>query len=569
MYACAFIALLVTGSVVGNDWSDRDMPCPPWFRAINTSTCTQMYSHCFCSPYLPFRMMCDQYTYTSYLKLGNCAFQNNATGNTIVGDCPYVFPDHLFEDQLLQLPQNIDELNSMICKNLTREVGQSMCGRCVNGTGPSVSSIGSQCVECNALNILNYILLQYLPATIIFLLILLAQIDITSAPMAHYILFCNAIVIRQGFFIFTKTSYKYLLRAFLSLNSILSFDPLYYVSPPLCLSTHIQDIDIPYIEMLATLYPFFILVLAFILIELHARDFKPVVVLFRPLHQKLIRFRRSWNPRASLVQSFATIFFISFTKLLFLIFIPFNHTDFMNQNGTVVKGLKVTYIDPTVSFGHGKHIYLMVSFASILIFIILPPIIVLIAYPTRLFRRLQERFSSRVNLAIGTFVNTFQGCYKDGLNGTRDYRAMSGGILAFIVVMGILWSSADMLVEVNDRQPIIFQQLTILSLIAVTVMMATLRPYKSETANHTAVCLTALLAAVGTLCILLDTSTNEISYYVIVFIGIPLLSIPHCIFYIYVLYQIRRKVNFKTIVGVCTKCFKSEGRMLEDQALLT
>ena len=88
--------------------------------------------------------MCDQYTYTSYLKLGNCAFQNNATGNTIVGECPYVFPDHLFEEQLLQLPQNIDELNSMICKNLTREVGQSMCSRCVNGTGPSVSSIGSE-----------------------------------------------------------------------------------------------------------------------------------------------------------------------------------------------------------------------------------------------------------------------------------------------------------------------------------------------------------------------------------------------------------------------------------------
>ena len=573
MYTCAFIALLVTGSVVGNDWSDRDMPCPPWFRPINSSTCTQMYSHCFCSPYLPFRIMCDQHKFTSYLKLGNCAFQNNATGNTIVGECPYVFPDHLFEDQLLQLPQNIDELNSMICKNLTREVGQSMCGRCVNGTGPSVSSIGSQCVECNALNILYYILLQYLPATIIFLLILLAQIDVTSAPMAHYILYCNTVVIYAKttgvFFTTFMTSYKYLLRAFLSLNSILSFDPLYYVSPPLCLSTHIEGIDIPYIEMLATLYPFFLLVLAFILIELHARDFKPVVVLFRPLHQKLIHFRRSWNPRASLVQSFATIFFISFTKLLFLIFIPFIHTDFMNQNGKVVKGLKVTSIDPTVSFGHGKHIYLMVFSASILIFIILPPIIVLIAYPTRLFRRLQERFSSRVNLAIGTFVNTFQGCYKDGLNGTRDYRAMSGGILASIVIMVILWCSADMLVEVSDRQPIISKQLTIWSLIALTVMMATLRPYKSETANHTAVCLTALLAAVVTLWILLDTSNNEISYDGIVFIGIPLLSIPHCIFYIYVLYQIRRKVNFKTIVGVCTKCFKSEGRMLEDQALLT
>ena len=575
MYACAFIALLVASSVVGNDFSGRDIPCPPWFRALKNSTCssTQTYSHCFCSPYLPFRIMCEQSKFTSYLKLGNCAFKNNATGNTIVGECSYVFPDHLFEDQLLQLPQNVDQLNSMICKNLIREVGHSMCGRCVNGTGPSVTTIGIQCVECSTLNILYYILLQYVPATVIFFLILLAQIDVTSAPMAHYILYCNAIVITaktaRGFFTtytFTKTSYKYLMRAFLSMNSILSFDPLYFVSPPLCISTHIQEIDIPYIEMLATLYPFFLLVLVFILIELYARDFRPVVALCRPLHLKLIRFRRSWNPQASLVQSFATIFFISFAKLLFLIFIPFNHTDFMNQNDEFVKNFRVTQIDPMVPFGHGKHIYLMVFSLSILIFIILPPIIILIAYPTRLFRRLQQRLSSRVNLAIGTFVNTFQGCYKDGLNGSsKDYRAMSGGFLVFIVIMVILWILANVFVEVNDRQPIILGQLTIIFLITLTVMMATIRPYKSETANHTAVCLPALLAAVATVYIMLDVS---IKLHGIVFIATPLLSIPHCIFYIYFFNGIWKKINFKTIAGVCTKCLKSEEMMLEDQALI-
>lgn len=58
--------------------------------------------------------------------------------------------------------------------------------------------------------------------------------------------------------------------------------------------------------MLTTLYPFFLLVLAYVVIELHSRDFKPVVNLCRPLHQILIRWRRSWNPRASLVQPFST-----------------------------------------------------------------------------------------------------------------------------------------------------------------------------------------------------------------------------------------------------------------------
>ena len=131
---------------------------------------------------------------------------------------------------------------------------------------------------------------------------------------------------------------------------------------------------------------------------------------------------------------------------------------------------------------------------------------------------------------------------------------MSGGILAFIVIMAIIGYSADMLVEVNDRQPIMSNQLTIWSMIELSVMMATLRPYKSETANHTAVCLTALLAAVNTLYILLDTSIKR--FYHIVYIAVPLLSIPHSVFYIYVLHHIRRKVNFKTIVGVCKKCFK-------------
>ena len=69
-----------------------------------------------------------------------------------------------------------------------------MVYRCANGTGPSVSTVGSQCVQCNAVNSLFYILLRYLPATIIFLFILIAQIDVTSAPMAHYILYCNAVV---------------------------------------------------------------------------------------------------------------------------------------------------------------------------------------------------------------------------------------------------------------------------------------------------------------------------------------------------------------------------------------
>ena len=63
----------------------------------------------------------------------------------------------------------------------------------------------------------------------------------------------------------------------LSLNALWSFDPLYFVSPPLCVSENMEEIYIPFLETAATVYPFTLLLLTYIGIELHAHDFKPVV----------------------------------------------------------------------------------------------------------------------------------------------------------------------------------------------------------------------------------------------------------------------------------------------------
>ena len=570
MYVCTLVTLLVASIVQAE--SSSASPCPPWFIFnANISTNTPKYSHCFCSYLLPYRIMCDQMKYTSYLNLGNCAFLDNVTGDTIVGDCPYMFPGHLFVDHLLKLPQDVTELNSVMCDSLSREVGQSMCGRCANGTGPSVTSLGSQCVECKVMSVLYYILLRYLPATIIFLLILLFQINVASAPMAHYILYSNVLIIciqsNVGFFTtfsFADTYYNFIVRAFLALSAIWSFNPLFAISPPACFSTHIEDIDILYLEMLATLYPFFLLVLAYVVIELHARGFKPVVFLWRPLHQSFIRWRRSWNPRASLVQSFATIFFISYANLIFLVGVPLRHIDFTNQHGNIMYNFTTTYIDPTVHYGDHKHFYLMVFSAVIFIFIILPPILILMAYPTRLFRRLQNRLSSRVNLSIETFVSTFQGCYKDGLNGTRDYRSLSGGILAIFVIVMMVGYGVGMSVEAHDRQPIILQQVNILIMIVCALIMVVLRPYKSEIANFTGVCLPAVLAAGLTFYISLFTSIHHVNW--IIFMGCVVLSLPHCCFYCYVLYIVWTKVKLKVIARVC--CKSSGTGVLEQQALI-
>ena len=550
MYDIVVVAVLVT-CTLQTTLAGMDVQCPPWFISYNSnSRCS--FPQCICSDHLPYMIKCIQREHASYLRLGHCAFYNTDSNDTIVAPCPYVFPGHLFEEHFLQLPEKRNSLNSFICTRLNREVGNSMCGRCANGTGPSVNSVGIQCVECRAINILYYLLLQYLPATITFLVVLLFRINVTSAPMAYYVLFCNGVAVffrtSSGFyttFAFSETPYKYSLRAFLTLNSVWSFDLLYFVSPALCLSPHIEEINIPYLDTLATLYPFLLLLLAYVVIEFHSCDFRPVVTLCKPLHRILVRFRRSWNPNASLVQAFATVFYISYSKLLFMVYIPFARSDFMNEKGHVLTDFEVTYIDPTVPFGHRKHIYIMIFSICILFFIVMPPILILMFYPTRVFGKLQGHLSPRMNLSLFIFVNTFQGCYKDGTNGTRDYRTFSGGYLALCVLLLVIQSSTSSLIEVNDREPMLSRQIPIFMLIALLVANAVLRPYKSEVANHSVVTLLALMIVCYTLLNVFDSATTH----TIIIVFIALLSLPHCVFYGYVVYRLGKLLKQANVIA--------------------
>ena len=384
MHALVLAGLLVASSVV-TAVTGQEVLCPPWFIPHNISTAhNTSQPHCVCSQELPFLIYCHQASGTAFLRFGYCAFWNGSTNNTLVlSSCPYVFSDHIFDDDfhlLLKLPKNPLSLNSFMCNLLNRSVESGRCGRCANGTGPSIGTVGIQCVECSPVNILYHILLRYLPATAVFLLVLIVQIDVTSAPMALYVLYCNSLVgfiqTPSGYlitFAFSTTSYKYIMKVFLTLNSIWSFDPHFFLSPPLCLSPHMEDINRTYIDFLATLYPFLLLFLAFVLVELHAKDFRPVVVLWKPILHKLIRFRRKWNPDSSLVQAFATLFFLSYAKLLFLTTMPFGVTNYVNEYGE--SSSVSPFIDPTISFWHTKHIILMAFSISILLLVILPPIL--------------------------------------------------------------------------------------------------------------------------------------------------------------------------------------------------
>ena len=177
-------------------------------------------------------------------------------------------------------------------------------------------------MPCSAVNILYYLLLQYLPNTIMFLAIIVFRINITAAPMVYYVIFCNVVVIyiksfAGGYANFVhsltdgKVIDKVIISLLLSVNAIWSFDTFLFVSPPMCISERMQDIYMPYLNIIAALYPFILLLFTLAAIQLHAHNYKLFVRLWKLFNRTYARFRRAWGPNASMIQAFVTASFLT------------------------------------------------------------------------------------------------------------------------------------------------------------------------------------------------------------------------------------------------------------------
>ena len=389
--------------------------CPLWFKWINTSSSA---GYCACDVKAARCIHCNQINQMTSLSQSCCTFHDSRENKTGVYLCYFLLPAEL------PLPAKVSELNSVVCGNFSREVKGPLCGRCINNTGPSVYSVGSRCVPCSPVNILYYILLQYLPSTVVFLLVVIFRPSITSAPMANYILYCNLTMLCYRYVLWAYVRLDTIIgKATLTLSAIWSFDALLFISPPLCISEHMQEFYTPFLNFIATMYPFILLILTYGVMKLHKRNFKPVVVLWRAFARIFVQFYRAWDPRSSMIQAFASLFFLSYAKLTFLIWEGVMYTTEMNN-----KGINVLYIDPNVPFLSWRHIMLIVFSLAVAVFVFLPPLLIQVVYPTSLYRKLSHWISPKWRPRIKTYTEAFQCCLKDGKNGTRDYRSLSGWI---------------------------------------------------------------------------------------------------------------------------------------------
>ena len=137
-----------------------------------------------------------------------------------------------------------------------------------------------------------------------------------------------------------------------------------------------------------------------------------------------------------MAMAFATFLLLSYVKFLSVSFDILMPTLSWDMENTMQP--PVLYYDGTVEYFGKDHVHLpyaLLALAVLLVFTFLP-ILLLCVYPCHCFQRVLNRYHLS-SQTLHTFMDTFQGGFKDGTNGTRDCRYFAAVYLIVRVALYI------------------------------------------------------------------------------------------------------------------------------------
>ena len=392
------------------------------------------------------------------LKLGCCATYSEDTGLVTTTECPYFQMKGYNvtatgDGYYIQLPKTLNELNNSMCGPMNRK--GIVCSECIDGFGPSVTSIGYSCANCTDAwyRVPLFLVLLFAPITAFYLFILIFQISMTSPPMPCFIMYAQVIVITTHFIDVENKSMRVIVgdrenlrldaKILFTLYGIFNLDFFHYnVLPPFCISSQIKPIHIALLGYISVLYPIVMIFLTWLCVELHGYNFRPIVWLWRPFHRCCVKLWRSWDNKNDIIDVFATFFLLSYHKCLYQFVLLLNNQLLRNYNSTVGHAVEVstyarTMADLNITAKSSQHIpYAVTAGITIILFYVLPTLLLML-YPIKVFRRLLSKCHLDF-IALNIFVDKIHGDYKNGLNGGRDMRSLSG--LYFILRIGLALS---------------------------------------------------------------------------------------------------------------------------------
>ena len=359
------------------------------------------------------------------------------------GVCPY-FPPEDFA-----LPRwkksTPEDMNSLFCDGLNRN--RTLCGKCAVNYSLAINTYDFRCLpssQCKSENILILILSTFGPLTAFYVLVFLLQVNVAASYMFSYVLYAQtvslfSISIQNGLFLAFKSLgvAKILTQLLISSYNIWTLDILTIFMPPICINDEIGTALAISLQYIIALYPLLMILLSYLLVELYDRNFRVVVYALLPVRKCLSLLHVRFDPISSLLTTFATFFFLSFSRMTITSLMLLSYTHLVTPNGTIVR--TVFLYDATMDYFGSDHLPYALLAITVAVTFIAVPLILVFLYPTTILHNgLRKLFSFRQVQMLIAFMEVCQGHLKDGTDGNRDYRYLAGGqlllrLLTFII----------------------------------------------------------------------------------------------------------------------------------------
>ena len=460
--------------------------CPPGYYSVSKEYNIKGMD-CVCGKYPSNVVVCNKIISSAKIMTGWCMTYDTELGMGVVGPWQFVsqMKHQMEQDGYYKLPSTLKELDEFFCKPLKR-TGR-LCGQCEEGYGVPVYSYDNRCVACEEKewpqHMILYLLAELVPLTVFFALVIVFNISITSGPAKAFVFYSQIITLPTVMYTIQEQINllvndnsalgSLLLNVYVLPYSIWNLDFFRSVLPPFCLTPSLSTIDVMALAYISALYSLLLIIVVYACIELHASNCRPVAYICMPLCHCLGRLRRNWKIQTSFIDAFATFLVLSYTKLCSVSFLVLLPNTVYSANGEV-KGMKLLFMDASVEYGSSKHIWLMMISIIVLSLIVIPLPLILLLYPLQIVQRCLHR-THLDHRALRAFMDSFQGCYRIGTEGTRDARSFSCVYFILrIVVLAVMMSAMDSVVE---------GMLQVMTMIMVVCLLVTVQPYKKQWNN--------------------------------------------------------------------------------------
>ena len=272
--------------------------CPTWFVDDGNSTvkCTK------CGPSFNKAISCDSHNKLIETRIGWCmtATENDSgSGNRssdieanytlVAGQCPYFHPYNTTEGVYFKVPSDPAEVTRSMCSYYHRQ--GLLCGQCLDGFGPGLYSFDLHCSNCSdlhtAIAVTLYILLELVPITIFFFVLVIFRLNIMFGPMFGYIIFCQYYVVAiraykityDSLLAFLPSSLVTLTRISMTISAVWNLLFFRFVIPPFCISSNITGIHVHMLGFVTALLPLCLVFLTYAGLELNVKKLPGVCCL--------------------------------------------------------------------------------------------------------------------------------------------------------------------------------------------------------------------------------------------------------------------------------------------------